>query len=159
MWKQDESETREGRRNVSKMFLQNDVDSWDPASEGGDETEIAQLAAFLEHRAAKDKTDNQTNQHICHLCCENGGVSIALWFLMHHSHGPVWLNGCSGSRGFVRPTHVRRHRTRHKHQTRCRGKESREFLAGTGTSFLTGGPNRHLGQGMTNFQSGSWIIK
>lgn len=55
MWKQDESETREGRRNVSKLFLQNDVDSWDPASEGGDETEIAQLAAFLEHRAARTR--------------------------------------------------------------------------------------------------------
>lgn len=60
-WKQDKPVTRKAGRD-NKLFLQKDVDSWDPASERGDEAKIPQLSAFLEHRAARTRPG--TDSHI-----------------------------------------------------------------------------------------------
>lgn len=51
---------------TNKLFLQNDVDTWDPASEGGDETEIAQLSAFLERQATRTRRGTESHIFIAH---------------------------------------------------------------------------------------------
>lgn len=55
--------TRNAGDKDPKLYLQNSVNFWDPASKGGDETQITHLPTFLEHHTkSKHTKQTQTGQ-------------------------------------------------------------------------------------------------
>lgn len=84
-----EVKARQARDETDKteFFLHIDVDSWDPASEGGDETKISQLRIFLEHHAIR--TRPQTVTLLLHTIkpMSKSAMEFLLlvsWVLMYH---------------------------------------------------------------------------
>lgn len=59
MNKTENKKCRRQRHKDTNLYLQNSVNLWDPASKGGDETQITHLPAFLEHHT-KSKHTKQT---------------------------------------------------------------------------------------------------